>query len=109
MARFSVFVKAEDVESIGNGIFRIDLVGEELSDDELRMVQRLLPNLDGRFYDLLSQEVMLKSLAPQVEVDRALALKYGLRDKVRKVNEDHYDAHRDDDNGPPGRYETPSF
>ena len=57
-----VFVHAESVAYLGQGVYRISMDGVELNEAQTKMVRELLPHTADQFYDLLAKEAILGSI-----------------------------------------------
>lgn len=59
---FGVIVRADEVEDIGNGRFRIVVRSRQMSEQEIAVFERLFPNLGNAAHRLLAQEAMLEAV-----------------------------------------------
>ncbi len=65
-----VHIKALAVHDNGNGTFSVELPVRQLSTDENVVVERLLPNLSDKFYELLEKEALLSSTTTIAETQK---------------------------------------
>ena len=81
-----IYIKAEQVEDCGDGLFAIQLPLRPLNDEERRVISNLFPRLADKAYEILEQEALLDSIADPATIVPAKTNYKGKVKKVKKVS-----------------------
>lgn len=58
----NVYVQAESVAYLGQGLYRISMDGVEPTEIQTKVIRELFPNISDQVFDLLAKEAILGSL-----------------------------------------------
>ena len=63
-----IFIRATTIEDMGNGTFRVEMPGIELSNEDRKFIEKLYPTMADKAYELLDKEALLNSVASPSEI-----------------------------------------
>ena len=80
-----IYIKAEQIEDCGGGLFAIQIPTRILTDDERNVISELFPNLADKVYEVLEKEALVSAIA-----DPALPVPSKTKGKVKKQSRVEY-------------------